>query len=135
MTDHAYHGVTAVVADLSPEEWRSGVRPSHVETIPPPDPFRGVHRGGPDWVERSAAEVTGAVDRLASRDMALAAVFIDGGFTSDGVLTPPPAYLQEVLTRTHEAGAILIADEVQAGHGRTGEHLWSFQGSGSRPMS
>lgn len=133
VTDHAYHGVTAVISDLSPEEWRSGVRPSHVETIPPPDPYRGQHGGGSGWVERSAAEITRAGERLASRGMAPAAVFIDGGFTSDGILTPPPAYLQEVLTRTHEAGAILIADEVQVGHGRTGEHLWSFHGAGIAP--
>ncbi|MEP6476937.1 MAG: aminotransferase class III-fold pyridoxal phosphate-dependent enzyme [Actinomycetota bacterium] len=133
VTEHAYHGVTAAISDLSPEEWRSGVRPSHVETIPPPDPFRGLHRREADWVQRSAAEVTGAFDRLASRDIAPAAVFVDGGFTSDGILTPPPSYLQEVLTRTHEAGAILVADEVQVGHGRTGEHLWSFHGAGITP--
>jgi len=26
----------------------------------------------------------------------------------------------------HAAGGVVVADEVQAGHGRTGEHLWSF---------
>jgi 4-aminobutyrate aminotransferase-like enzyme len=30
-------------------------------------------------------------------------------------------------------GGLLIADEVQAGHGRSGSHLWSFQPSGIEP--
>ena len=31
------------------------------------------------------------------------------------------------------AGGLVVADEVQAGHGRNGEHLWSFQSYGLRP--
>ena len=31
------------------------------------------------------------------------------------------------------AGALVVADEVQAGFGRTGDHLWSFVGSGLVP--
>ncbi len=27
----------------------------------------------------------------------------------------------------------MVADEVQAGHGRSGTHLWSFQASGIAP--
>ena len=58
---------------------------------------------------------------------------IDSGYTSDGIFAPPPAYLQEVVRRAHAAGAGFVADEVQAGHGRTGEHLWSFTASGVVP--
>ena len=32
-----------------------------------------------------------------------------------------------------DAGALVVADEVQAGFGRTGDHLWSFVGSGLVP--
>ena len=31
--------------------------------------------------------------------------------------------------RTHEVGALYVADEVQAGHGRTGDGLWSLRGA------
>src|SRR5919198_5883244 len=34
VTDHAYHGVTAAMADLSPEEWPGGFAPAHVERVP-----------------------------------------------------------------------------------------------------
>src|ERR687887_1675348 len=36
VTDHAYHGVTTSIADLSPEEWPGGYRPPHVQTIDAP---------------------------------------------------------------------------------------------------
>src|SRR5206468_3043305 len=36
VTEHAYHGVTTAIADLSPEEWPAGFRPENVETIAPP---------------------------------------------------------------------------------------------------
>src|SRR5579884_1985836 len=35
VTHHAYHGVTAAIADLSPEEWPRGSGPRHVTRIPP----------------------------------------------------------------------------------------------------
>jgi 4-aminobutyrate aminotransferase-like enzyme len=37
------------------------------------------------------------------------------------------------VRRTHEAGALWIADEVQGGHGRTGDAMWSFQRFGIEP--
>ncbi len=36
VTEFAYHGVTAAVADLSPEHWATGYTPERVVTIPPP---------------------------------------------------------------------------------------------------
>jgi 4-aminobutyrate aminotransferase-like enzyme len=37
------------------------------------------------------------------------------------------------MRRTREAGALWIADEVQGGHGRTGDAMWSFQRFGIEP--
>ena len=114
VTSRAYHGVSAATADLSPEVW--GERPPHVETFSPPT--------------EGASE---AADRLAARGTAPAALFLDGGFTSDGILTPPPAYVRELARGARDAGALFVADEVQVGHGRTGEHLWSFAADGVVP--
>src|SRR4029077_7435673 len=36
VTEHAYHGVTDAIADLSPEEWPIGFEPANVGTIAPP---------------------------------------------------------------------------------------------------
>jgi 4-aminobutyrate aminotransferase-like enzyme/aminoglycoside phosphotransferase (APT) family kinase protein len=132
VTAWAYHGVSAAVVDLSPEEWPRGEQPPHVGIIPPPDTYR-LPAEGPAWVEQAAACLDGAVVDLAGRGFRPAAVFIDGAFTSDGIFAPPPEYLGELVRRTRAAGALLVADEVQAGHGRMGDGLWSFEAAGIVP--
>jgi 4-aminobutyrate aminotransferase-like enzyme len=122
VTSFAYHGVSAVIADLSPEEWPAGHRPGRVETIAAP----GL---GPPVAEAVAA----AAHRLDERGRGLAAAYVDGGFTSDGMVTPPDRDVAALVEATHAAGGLFVADEVQAGHGRTGRHLWSFAGYGITP--
>jgi len=126
VTDYAYHGITDAIAGLSPEVWREERRPIHVETIAPPD---GGRISADDW----AAQVSAAATRLATRDIAAAAVLIDAAFTSDGIYRPSRAAMQELVRRTHDAGAVHVADEIQIGHGRSGEHLWSFVADGIAP--
>jgi 4-aminobutyrate aminotransferase-like enzyme/Ser/Thr protein kinase RdoA (MazF antagonist) len=134
VTDFAYHGITTAIAHLSPEEWGRAGQPRHVATVPAPDGYRGRYRADDEgWAEHYAAHVDTAVAELAERDIRLAATYIDGGFTSDGILTPPPAYLRDVVRRTHDAGGLYVADEVQAGYGRFGDTLWSFDASGIDP--
>jgi 4-aminobutyrate aminotransferase-like enzyme len=120
VTEFAYHGVTTAIADFSPEEWPEGFKPEHVETIAPPGSGRD-------------ADVAGAVARLDERGFGLAATYLDCGFTSDGIWTPSADEVQAIARATLEAGGLLVADEVQAGHGRTGEHLWSFGQYGFAP--
>jgi 4-aminobutyrate aminotransferase-like enzyme/Ser/Thr protein kinase RdoA (MazF antagonist) len=115
VTDHAYHGVTTAIADLSPEEWPEGYRPQHVETFEP------------------GAGVADAIAALAARGFGLAATFLDCGFTSDGIRVPEPEELQAAVEETRRAGGVFVADEVQAGHGRLGGALWAFARYGLRP--
>src|SRR5439155_5493642 len=53
--------------------------------------------------------------------------------TSDGIWFPPPEEVAAIVDETHAARGLFIADEVQAGHGRTGDHLWSFLRYGITP--
>jgi 4-aminobutyrate aminotransferase-like enzyme/Ser/Thr protein kinase RdoA (MazF antagonist) len=115
VTEHAYHGVTTTIADLSPEEWPAGYRPANVETIAPPG------TEGPNI--QAALEL----------QVPLAATFLDGAFTSDGIRFPRPEDVAAIVDETHAAGGLFVADEVQAGHGRTGDHLWSFEHYGITP--
>jgi 4-aminobutyrate aminotransferase-like enzyme len=132
VTEFAYHGLTEATHALSPEEWAGGERPAHVATVPAPDGYRGAYRRDQaGWAERYAAHVDGAVAGLGARGAA--AMFADPAFTADGILAPPPGYLREAARRVRALGGLLIADEVQAGHGRAGSHLWSFQPSGIEP--
>jgi 4-aminobutyrate aminotransferase-like enzyme len=115
VTDHAYHGVTTAIADLSPEEWPKAHRPEHVETFEP------------------GAGVADAIAALAARGLGPAATFLDCGFTSDGIRVPQSSELRTVLEETHRAGGLFVADEVQAGHGRLGGGLWAFTRYGLVP--
>jgi 4-aminobutyrate aminotransferase-like enzyme/Ser/Thr protein kinase RdoA (MazF antagonist) len=118
VTQHAYHGVTAALADFSPEEWPPGFEPAHVARIP---------------ADGGGGELSAAAARLADAGHGLAATFIDAGLTSDGIHPPTPERLAEIVQATHDAGGLFVADEVQAGYGRTGAHLWAFAGLGVVP--
>jgi 4-aminobutyrate aminotransferase-like enzyme/Ser/Thr protein kinase RdoA (MazF antagonist) len=128
----AYHGLTEATHALSPEVWAAQERPAHVARVPAPDGYRGAYRREEDgWAERYAGHIDSAAGALGVRG--LAAMYIDPAFTADGILYPPPSYLREAARRVRALGGLLVADEVQAGHGRSGQHLWSFQASGIEP--
>ena len=116
VTEFAYHGVTTAIADFSPEEWPPGFKPEHVETITP--------------FGEGMGEAVAALD---ARGHGLAATYLDCGFTSDGIWTPAADEVHAIARATREAGGLVVADEVQAGHGRSGEHLWSFAQYGIAP--
>jgi 4-aminobutyrate aminotransferase-like enzyme/Ser/Thr protein kinase RdoA (MazF antagonist) len=132
VTACAYHGLTEATHALSPEEWAKAEQPAHVATIPAPDGYRGRYRREQDgWVQRYAAHIDDAARALGGRG--LAAIYLDPALTADGILSPPPEYLREAARRARALGGLVVADEVQAGHGRSGTHLWSFQTSGIVP--
>ena len=124
-TAMAYHGITHAVSALSPELTTGPGVPEHVETWEPPDTYRGLH-GDP-------SVFAAALERLAARGHGPAAAIMDGVLTSDGFFDPDPELVQTWVRMTREAGGLWIADEVQGGHGRTGEAMWSFQRYGIEP--
>src|SRR5574341_800476 len=62
----------------------------------------------------------------------VAAVILETIPATAGILIPPDGYLAEVRTLCDQHGALLIADEVQAGLGRTGR-LWAIDEWGVAP--
>jgi 4-aminobutyrate aminotransferase-like enzyme len=134
VTEYAYHGVTKVIADLSPETWTNASPLAHVATVPAPDGYRGpIRREEDGWPLGYAALVDDAAGRLSSRGFAPAAMFVDAAFTSDGIFAPPPGYLRDAVRRWRDAGGLYVADEVQTGFGRPGSSLWGFQAHGVVP--
>jgi len=132
-TAYAYHGVSTAIHAFTPEEWVEGESPANVVTVPAPDGYRGQHRREePGWADAYAAHLDEAFGELRERGRRPAMVLMDTGFTSDGVPAPPPEYLQGIVRRTREAGALFVADEVQAGFGRLGT-LWGFEAAGIVP--
>ncbi len=111
-TSWAYHGVTEATYAFSPESWGGDPPPLHMRLVEPP----------PD----ASAAVASAVESLDAAGHGVAAMLVDGVFTSDGIRGPSHAWTAEAAGIVHAAGGLYVADEVQAGHGRTGDDLWSF---------
>ena len=124
-TAYAYHGISEAITAVSPESWRDVAPPDWVATWDAPDPLRGT------CLDPGA--FLAAIDRLAGRGIRPAATFLDGLLTSDGFPAAPPELVRAWLDATHAAGGLWVADEVQGGHGRTGEAMWSFEHFGITP--
>jgi 4-aminobutyrate aminotransferase-like enzyme/Ser/Thr protein kinase RdoA (MazF antagonist) len=133
VSEWAYHGVTAAIADFSPSEWPRGEQPAGVETFPAPDTYRGPYAQATDGAGLARRDIAAAVARLAERGRRPAALFLDSLFTSAGIFAPAPATVVGSLETARAAGALLVADEVQAGHGRSGDGLWTFPVWGVAP--
>lgn len=132
VVDYAYHGNTHILAQASMSYGPGDVMPPYIETVPPPDIFRGEFQGD-DAGERYAELIKAALDAMRVNGVKPAAFLIDTIISSNGVLDVPAGYLQKAAEIVREAGGLFIADEVQPGFGRTGEHFWGFEKHGVVP--
>jgi len=129
VTSNAYHGVTDAVAQFSPSLGPAVAPGPHVRAVRAPDTYRESTDG---IGQRFAADVATAIDDLRAHGLRPAAMFIDTVLSSDGVQTGKAGYLRPVQEVLQSAGVLLVADEVQAGFGRTG-HMWGFERHGLEP--
>ncbi|WP_087718029.1 aspartate aminotransferase family protein [Salinicola salarius] len=130
VTDYSYHGMTKSIAALSASMGPYVKLDRDARAIPAPihDP------ANPEAVgKRFAADVRAAIADMQRHGIKPAALLIDTFFTSDGGFFDPPGFLQEAVEAIREAGGLYIADEVQPGYGRSGEHMWGFQRHGLVP--
>jgi 4-aminobutyrate aminotransferase-like enzyme len=124
--EKAYHGGTDAIDAFSPAERPAGELPAHIRTLVTPDTYRGEFRGG-DAALRYAADVDRAIAELDEAGYGVAAVMIDTSFVNHGIIDVPAGYLKLVVDKVRAAGGVFIADEVQAGFGRMGSHMWGCQ--------
>lgn len=133
-TDFAYHGNTTAVWTISsfftPEEDRG----PYVRTVPAPDSYRiRVGSGGEDLGKAYARTVREAVDALQASGAGVAGILFDTIYSSEGLPDVPDGYLQEAIDCVRSNGGLYIADEVQPGFGRMGDHMWGYQHYGIVP--
>jgi 4-aminobutyrate aminotransferase-like enzyme/Ser/Thr protein kinase RdoA (MazF antagonist) len=127
-TANAYHGSTTVTATMSPEE--SG--PADFE------PW-AARVGGKDLLGAAVAaeglqsQLEAAHHRLAKSGEAPAMVIFDTVFSSDGIFEVPAGLIETARSWADDCGALLVADEVQAGFGRAGTSFWGFASSEAIP--
>ncbi len=131
---NAYHGGNASGMGLTAHRtWKFNVPHSFgVHHAITPDPFRGAWgHDDPDAGKKYAADVQSLIDHATSGQIA--------GFIAEsiqgvgGCVVFPDGYLQHAYDHVRAAGGVCIADEVQAGFGRTGSHYWGFETQGVIP--
>jgi 4-aminobutyrate aminotransferase-like enzyme/Ser/Thr protein kinase RdoA (MazF antagonist) len=119
ITEFSYHGSAAATTEFSTETIPLEKLPSHVQTLFAPtsdSTFRKPDSG-----------LSSAIKALDEHGHQPAMLILDTAFVSDGIYTSPKGYLNLLFTKTQNAGGICVADEVQGGFGRLGQHFWGFQ--------
>jgi alanine-glyoxylate transaminase/(R)-3-amino-2-methylpropionate-pyruvate transaminase len=131
---NAYHGGNAATMGLTAHRtWKFNVPHSFgVHHTIAPDPYRGVWGvDDPEAGKKYANDVQNLIDYATSGQIA--------GFIAEsiqgvgGCVVLPDSYLKHVYEHVRAAGGVCIADEVQAGFGRTGTHFWGFETQGVIP--
>ncbi|MFO1091441.1 MAG: aminotransferase class III-fold pyridoxal phosphate-dependent enzyme [Hyphomicrobiales bacterium] len=129
--EYAYHGITDAIADFTPSADITPVGRPHMRYLIAPDGYRGPYPAGhPDFAAAYAAYAEEAIADLDRAGYGTAAFLVDSAFLTNGVLTPPPEYMQRVVAAVRAAGGVFIADEVQSGFGRLGGELWGHRTHG-----
>lgn len=118
----SYHGSTAASIALTGDHRRyASETPGNAGgVVRAPDPYCYRCPLGLKYPECGIA-CAEYVDYMFRHEGNVAAVMVEPVTGTNGVIVPPDGYMQRLSEITHEHGALLIADEVMSGWGRTGE--------------
>jgi 4-aminobutyrate aminotransferase-like enzyme/Ser/Thr protein kinase RdoA (MazF antagonist) len=135
--EHAYHGNTTTLTDISPYKHNgpggTGA-PSWVHTAPIPDLYRGLYRrDDAKAAERYSGHVVEIIEALRETGVGLAGFIAESFPSVAGQIVFPEGYLAKVYAAVRAAGGVCIADEVQTGYGRVGTRFWAFETYGVVP--
>ena len=119
--EHAYHGNTTTLIDISP----------YKHDGPGGD-------GSPAWVHKaplpsSIDDAQGVVEIAQNLGSRLCGVIAESMPSVAGQIVLPDGYLQNVYEAVRAAGGVCIADDVQTAYGRIGTHFWGFEKYGVVP--
>ena len=122
-TYRSYHGATAgaIQATGDPRRWPSEPAMPGVIKFWGPYPYRSQFHSSTD-----AEETQRALQHLEDVIMVegpnnVAAILLETVVGTNGILVPPPGYLEGVREICNRTGIVMICDEVMAGFGRCGE--------------
>ena len=114
----SYHGATAGAISLTGDPRRWAAEPGIPGVVRVLDPYHGIERGW-ESAESSLAMIEEIIQLEGSHT--IAAFILETVVGTNGILIPPDGYMQGVRKLCDKYGILMIADEVMAGFGRTGE--------------
>ncbi len=130
----SYHGATSgsIAATGDPRRWPSEPSVPGIVHFSGPYLYRSSFHAATEAeeCERSLAHLDEVV--MFEGASTIAAIILEPVVGTNGILVPPPGYLQGVRDLCDRHGIVLIADEVMAGFGRCGE-WFSIQRWGVTP--
>ena len=129
--EHAYHGNTSTLIDISPYKFDGpggrGRKP-WVHVAPLPDDYRGKYRrDDARAAAKYAAHIGEILESMHEQGREVAAFIAETLPSVGGQIVFPSGYLEDAYARVRAAGGVCIADEVQVGFGRLGTHFWGFE--------
>lgn len=134
--DHAYHGRTnltmAMTAKVAPYKHGFGPFAGEVYRAPMSYPFRDNDAAGTKLSGEDAAKrVITMIEKQVGADQ-VAAIVIEPIQGEGGFIVPAEGFLPTLVDYARENGIVFVADEVQAGFGRTGK-MFASEWEGIEP--
>ncbi len=114
----SYHGGTAGALTLTGDPRRWAAEPGIPGIFRIPDFYHGIQQGS-DTTEEVLARTEEILEMEGPKTVA--AIIVEPVVGTNGILIPPDGYMQGLRKLCDKHGIMLIADEVMAGFGRTGE--------------
>ncbi|MND84897.1 2,2-dialkylglycine decarboxylase [compost metagenome] len=128
VSTYNYHGNSASLAQVttalpSPEPFGA-----HARAVPIPCLYQAPAGTTPEQLlEQYTANIVEAIASLQAAGIRPAALLIDTLFANEGLPRVPAGFVEKAAALIRAAGGLFIADEVQSGFARTGEHMWGHQ--------
>ncbi len=129
-SDATYHGNSTEVGKMSARP----VTDPNFRSIPFPQTYRPLAEGvtGSALRQLYLDKLQGAIDDFTQHNIPFAGLFVCSIFANEGLPDVPEGFMERAADMVHQAGGVVIADEVQAGYCRSG-NWWGYQTSGFTP--
>lgn len=129
-TDHTYHGNNIAVGALTNLP-AGDQRHPHIRSIPFPETLRPI-APGEAAADAYVARLKAAIDDLKDTGQGFAALILCPILANEGLPDIPEGFMAKAAALVRAEGGLIIADEVQAGYGRTGT-WWGYDLVGPTP--
>jgi 4-aminobutyrate aminotransferase-like enzyme len=132
-TNATYHGNSELVSQLTRTGEGAPANPE-LRAIPFPETYRPLESGLTEDQLREAYldRLRAAIESLEASGAGVAALIVCSIFANEGLPDVPAGYMTRAAEMVRAAGGLVIADEVQAGYGRTGG-WWGYDVTGFEP--
>lgn len=131
-TDATYHGNSALISRMT--FLPVGTDRSGIRSISTPQLFRPLKEGHTEQelLDLHLDQLRETIAGLEADGHGFAGMMLCSLLANEGLVKPPAGWFQQAVNIVHEAGGLVIADEVQAGFARSGQ-WWGYQTNGFVP--